>query len=208
MSRFHDPLPCPTCGALAFAVESEHPPRETTWDNPASLPSWRTFEPGPAATVTFDCGHSITGEAGLAWLTEYAAVPPTVVLGGVDLSPYTRSVGRLHAESLPDEPPVDLMDGYLAGLRSGHMTVSFDDAAPNVADYWPGLEDTARVALTMPVPANRWHRLLARLRGIRGFGWVRPRMVHQTTIGKVIDVRTTPGGAAFTFQSDEDGRRG
>lgn len=197
------PQPCPTCGEHAFVVGWEREPRETTWDFPESMPSWRTFEPGPAANVTLDCGHTITGEAGLAWLREYTAVPPTVVLDGVDLSPYVGAFGRIAS----DQAPVDLMDGYLAGLRRGHLSVGVDATFSDIAT-WPSLEDGTPMTWTMPVPANRWHRMLARLRVVPGFGWVRPRMVEQTVAGTVTDVRTTGGQVAFTLRPNDGGRRG
>lgn len=198
------PEPCPTCGEPAFVVEWKREPRETTWDDSESMPSWRTFVPGPAADVTLDCGHTITGEAGLAWLREYTAVPPTVVLGGVDLSPYVGAFGRIES----DQAPVDLMDGYLAGLRTARLSVGVDAAFSDVGTFLPGLEDGTPMTWTMPVPANRWHRMLARLRGVPGFGWVRPRMVEQTVTGTVTDVRTAGGQVAFTLRPDDGGRRG
>ena len=63
-------MPCPVCGKPARITEWNRPPRETTWDRMGQgvVGSWRTFEPGPTATVTLDCGDTIHGEAGLAYL--------------------------------------------------------------------------------------------------------------------------------------------
>lgn len=66
-----DTAECPTCGQQGI-THIDRPPRETTWDRLGEgiVPQWKTFEPGPEATIVFRCGHALTGEEGHAWLLQ------------------------------------------------------------------------------------------------------------------------------------------
>lgn len=67
---------CPACGQPARITEWDRPPRETTWDRMGQgiVGSWRTWEPGPEATVTLSCGDQIDGPQGLAVLEAAARI--------------------------------------------------------------------------------------------------------------------------------------
>lgn len=49
---------CPSCGERTHVTSWSREPRETTHEQPG-IPTSRTYEPGPEATVVLDCGHVV-----------------------------------------------------------------------------------------------------------------------------------------------------
>lgn len=102
-----------------------------------------------------------------------------------DLTPYitpesVRTIGRTG----PDDELTTPSD-YVFGLQQGSFTLNgrFDRAGAEA--YFPP-PAPRMVTVSVSVPANRWHRLLDRLRGVRGFGWLRPRMKVGTFTGEMV----------------------
>lgn len=54
---------CPTCGERTYMKSWGREPKETTFADMENVPQWRTFEPGPEATVLLGCGCAVVGDA-------------------------------------------------------------------------------------------------------------------------------------------------
>lgn len=185
----HPDQPCPTCGQPTQPVEVDQPPVETTWDDFAALPRWRTFKPAPAATVTLACGHVVDGAAGLAWIDAWTAGKAT---GGIIIGPGGYLAGE-DGGPAPFVAPADLKAYYervVASLGldrvSGLEDVSFvlDTRSLFDADLTTRFaQETYKprtVEVTYERPDGRWQAAKARLRRRWPFRWLKVRTVPYT----------------------------
>lgn len=111
----------------------------------------------------------------------------------VDLTPYLRPAALETERELGiDAPEMERQAsadpfGRLVGLglQQGSFTLNgrFDSA--DAGAYFPPPAPQI-VTVSVSVPANRWHALLDRLRGVRGFGWLRPRMKVREFTGEMV----------------------
>lgn len=132
-------------------------------------------------------------EAGWSyWVGEHG--PERVPADAIDLPPFVVGAGRF------DPQDHITSSDYVLGLQQGSSTLNGQfDSAHAAAYFPPPAPQTATVSYE--VPANWWHGWLWRLRTVRGFGWVKPRMRKVSITGEMEVVRETPSRIKMTVHA-------